>query len=276
MARLAGSGLRAGIGIITLTLWCVVMPASFYLARLFGYSKLHKIPMLFHRGCCVIMGLRVNSSGELCSTPPTLFICNHISYLDVFVLGGIVPGSFIAKSEVASWPVFGGLAKIQNTLFFERSGGKVAGQVAVMQQHFDDNGNLILFAEGTSTPGTHVGPFKSSLFHGAEKTRQRVRIQPVTIAYTEYEGRALSAQERDCFAWYATMPFVSHLVTVLALKPVGVELIFHAPVELNDFASRKDCAGYCQRVVAAGLDAANNQISPQELGSNNAECELQD
>lgn len=222
------------------------------------------------------MGLRVNIGGELCSTTPTLFVSNHISYLDVFVLGGIVPGCFIAKSEVASWPVFGSLAKIQNTLFFERNGGKVAGQLAVMQQHFDGNGNLILFPEGTSSPGTHVEPFKSSLFHGAEQAQQRLLIQPLTIAYTEYEGRMLSAQERDCFAWYASMPFVAHLLTVLGLKPVRVELIFHAPVELNDFASRKDCAGYCQRVVAAGLDAANNRFLNARALGNHAEYELQD
>ncbi|MGI9286645.1 MAG: lysophospholipid acyltransferase family protein [Pseudomonadales bacterium] len=251
------------------------MPASFYLAKLLGYRKLQKIPMLFHRGCCWIMGLRIGVSGDLCNTTPTLFVSNHISYLDVFVLGGIVPGSFIAKSEVSKWPVFGSLAKIQNTLFFERHGGKVAGQVVVMQQHFDGNGNLILFPEGTSTPGTHVEPFKSSLFHGAEQTQQRVRIQPLTVAYTHYDGKVMDAEERDCFAWYATMPFVSHLVNVLGLKPVQVELIFHAPVELTDFASRKDCAQFCQQAVTAGLKAANNGINLQEVGGN-AEFELQD
>ncbi len=267
MAKPVVSRARTVVGVITLGLWCVLMPAIFYLARLFGYRKLQSIPMLFHRGCCRILRLRVNVSGAMSTAGPMLFVCNHISYLDVFVLGGIVPGCFIAKSEVAAWPVFGALAKIQNTLFFERHGGKVAGQLAVMQQHFDGDGNLILFPEGTSTPGTHVELFKSSLFHGAEQASKRVFIQPLTVAYTRYEGRLLSAAERDCFAWYATMPFVSHLLTVLGLKPVQVELIFHPPVEFNQFGSRKECAHYCYKVVADGLRRANNEDNLQEINS---------
>ncbi len=275
MAKPVASLPRTLVGVVTLGLWCVFMPAVFYLARLLRYRKLQKIPMLFHRGCCRIIGLKVNVSGAMCSARPTLFVCNHISYLDVFILGGIVPGSFIAKAEVAGWPVFGALAKIQNTLFFERHGGKVVGQLAVMRQHFDGRGNLILFPEGTSTPGTYVEPFKSSLFSGAEQARQRVRIQPLTVAYTRYQGRVMNTAERDCFAWYATMPFVSHLVTVLGLQPVQVELIFHATVELDEFASRKECAHYCHTVVAEGLRAANNEDNLQEVGSD-VEFELRD
>ena len=275
MAKPAVSRARTVVAAIALGLWCVVLPASFYIAKLFGYRKLQNIPMLFHRGCCRIVGLRVNVSGAMSSARPTLFVCNHISYLDVFVLGGIVPGSFIAKSEVAAWPVFGALAKIQNTLFFERHGGKVAGQLAVMQQHFDDDESLILFPEGTSTRGIHVEPFKSSLFHGAEQASKRVFIQPLSVAYTRYEGRVMSSAERDSFAWYATMPFVSHLLTVLGLQPVQVELIFHSPVEFNQFGSRKECAHYCYKVVAEGLRRANNEDNSQE-SNRHAQYELQE
>lgn len=265
MASVAVSWPRAAVGLLTLTAWCVIMPACFYGARLLRYRNLQKIPMVFHRGCCRILGLDVHLNGELGGDEPTLFVSNHISYLDVFVLGGLVPGSFIAKAEVANWPVFGALAKIQNTLFFERRGGRVAGQLELMRAHFDSARNLILFPEGTSTPGTRVEPFKSSLFHGAEQTRQTVTIQPLTIAYTRYQGRPLSAAERDCFAWYATMPFVSHLITVLGLSSVQVELIAHAPVKLAEFADRKECALYCQRTIANALRAANRQHNLQEI-----------
>jgi 1-acyl-sn-glycerol-3-phosphate acyltransferase len=60
---------------------------------------------------------------------PTLYISNHISYLDIFVLGSILPGTFIAKSEIAKWPLFGQLARLQNSLFIERRSQKVGSQI---------------------------------------------------------------------------------------------------------------------------------------------------
>ncbi len=240
-----------------LVVWGLLMVATFYVAKSLRYSGLEKIPRLFHRGCCVIFGIRVVTFGELCQKRPCLYVGNHISYLDVFVLGGIVPGYFIAKSDVASWPVLGRLARLQNTLFFERDRRRAAVQITIMKEHLRKGGNLILFPEGTSTYGTSVKPFKSSLFQAAEIEEQQVVIQPMTVSYTRCRGVAMSAQYRDYFAWYDTMPFFSHFLGALGAPNVTVEIHFAAPVLVSDFDSRKACAAHCwaesQRLLTKSL-----------------------
>jgi 1-acyl-sn-glycerol-3-phosphate acyltransferase len=202
------------------------------------------------------MGLKLEVRGDLSLARPTLFISNHISYTDIFVLGGIAPGNFIAKSEVAGWPVLGNLARIQDTLFFERKGRHARSQVNVMRTHMTNGGNLILFPEGTSTEGTHVEPFKSSLFSATDlESKQQALIQPVTISYTRYQGEPMSQDIREYYAWYGTTPFSPHFFEMLGMHSARVELIFHPPVKLNEFESRKSCAEYCQQLISKSLTA---------------------
>lgn len=248
--------LRVIFSTLLLMVWCVLMLCLFVFWRLVHQSSIEKLYFIFHGGCCCLFNLHCKVEGEISHRRPTLFLSNHISYLDVFVLGKYIPAFFIAKSEVAGWPILGWLAKVQNTLFFERSGKKVKQQMSVMSEHFNRKGNLILFPEGTSTEGEHVERFKSSLLQSAELAEDDVQIQPVTVAYTRYEGKVMDRQQRDQYAWYATMPFASHFFNVLGMGKAEVKIIFHTPVTLTTFSSRKECAQYCQSQVASGLVAA--------------------
>ena len=197
--------------------------------------------------------MRCQTIGKPCTHRPSLFLGNHISYLDIFVYGSFIPGYFIAKSEVANWPILGWLAKVQNTLFFERKGRKVRGQLQVMSEQFEKRGNLILFPEGTSTEGEHVEPFKPSLLQAIEKADASVVIQPMTIAYTHYQNRPMTKAMRDHYAWYGTMPFASHFFHAMGLAKSQVVVQFHPPVSLDQFNTRKDCAHYCWQQVASAL-----------------------
>ena len=235
-------------------LWILLMPMLFFLVRFIGHPGYTSLPHYFHRGVQVILGLDVMFSGELNHSEPTLFVSNHISYLDVFVLGGI-RAYFIAKSEVASWPILGQLARFQNTLFFERSVGRARHQLEVMKTHLSQKNSLILFPEGTSTEGTHVEPFKSSLFEAAnlKDAKIRVTIQPITVAYTHQAGRKMNKSMRDQYAWYATMPFFPHFKNLFALKKVEVKVHFHPVCYLDEFETRKQCAQHCEQLVSAKL-----------------------
>ena len=234
------------------------MPLLFSSVRLTGFSGYKALPHYFHRGVQIILGLRVTFSGEQSGFKPTLFVSNHISYLDVFVLGEI-RAYFIAKSEVANWPVLGVLARFQNTLFFARDKAKARQQLAIMQDHLAQNKNLILFAEGTSTEGTHVEPFKSSLFAAADiaSVSLPVAIQPITVAYTHQVGRKMDQSTRDYYAWYARMPFWPHFKTLFTLRYVSVKVHFHPVCYLEQFKSRKLCAQHCRNLVAEKLDFFN-------------------
>ena len=257
--RVVFNPLRMVVTAVSLCLWIILMLLVFGGVRLFAPAKLPGFFQCFHRGCCRILALRYQTHGQLCQHRPTLFLSNHISYLDIFVLGGAIPGHFIAKSEVASWPVLGWLAKVQNTLFFERKGRQVRSQLSVMATHFNGGGNLILFPEGTSTEGEHVEPFKSSLLQSVEQSQCVVMIQPVTIAYCSYRGKTMTPQIRDKFAWYGDMPFASHLFGAMAMGPVQISVVFHAPIQLTDFSARKDCAFYAWQQVFEGLNQQLNQ-----------------
>ena len=250
---------RSVVSALWLTLWLVMMLLVNLIFRWCLPKSLDRFYQVFHGVCARAFGMRCQIKGELSTTKPTLFLANHISYLDVFVLGSVLPGYFIAKSEVAGWPVLGWLAKVQNTLFFERNGRKVQGQLQIMAEHFNRQGNLILFPEGTSTEGEHVEPFKSSLLQSIEQAQQAVVIQPVTVAYTRYRGQAMNRFIRDHYAWYAKMPFSSHFFSALGLAASEVEVILHPPVALSDFASRKACAAHCWQQVAGGLEQALKQ-----------------
>ena len=104
------------IRVITLALWIICIPLVFMLVRFLRVPGHMKIPHKFHGGTCRILGIEVIESGEMSQARPTLYLSNHVSYLDIFILGRL-PAYFIAKAEVASWPVFGKLAQFQNTLF---------------------------------------------------------------------------------------------------------------------------------------------------------------
>lgn len=231
------------------------MPLLFLAAKFLRIKGHTQLPHIFHKGTCRILGINVVVSGLMSTARPTLYASNHVSYIDVFVLG-FLPAYFIAKSEVANWPVFGQLARFQNTLFIERKAGQAKAHLKVMQDHLLSGNSLTLFAEGTSTNGTHVQPFKSSLFEAANlgDAKSRVAIQPVTVCYTHYNGEKIIDQAlRDHYAWYATMPFLSHFLNLFPLKKVDAKVHFHPVCYLDEFNTRKQCAEHCQKLVSDKL-----------------------
>ena len=171
------------------------MPLLYFILRFLHVPGVYQVMLpMFHRGVCWILGLKVETMGEMSEDRPTLFISNHISYIDIFITG-YMPTFFVAKSEVANWPVFGKMANIQNTLFIERNPKKARQQIEVLRSHLTQGNNLTLYPEGTSTNGTYVERFKSTLFAAAENVDgPRVGIQPMTVAYTHHAGEPIVDQ----------------------------------------------------------------------------------
>ncbi len=223
-----------------------------------GWSLRKRLPNWYHRKCCRILGFEVETIGEITDWRPRLFVCNHISYLDITILGACIKGSFIAKSEVASWPFFGLLAKLQETVFVIRDPRKVAGQTDGIQQRIEAGDDLILFAEGTSGDGNYVLPFKSALFSVPERMAadKGLVIQPITIAYTRLDGLPMGRYLRPFFAWYGDMELAQHLWRAVGMGRVTVTVQFHPTVEPVKFPSRKALSNHCHATVSKGLAAA--------------------
>lgn len=211
----------------------------------------------YHQACCVLAGIKVTVRGQVDHAAPTLFVANHVSYLDIMVLGSCLNGAFVAKSEVARWPFFGILAKLSRTVFVERRRSKAGQGRDDLTKRLSEGKNLILFPEGTSSDGTRVLPFRSSLFAvGAVRADPPLLVQPISITYTGLDGMPLERCFRPFYAWYGDMELAGHLWHALSMGVLSVRVDCHAPVLFEQFADRKALALYCQRQVARGVSQA--------------------
>lgn len=232
----------------------VLVPVQF-VYQIFRPNDLFRIPMLFHRTLLRMLGFRIRLHGDAASTVPVLFVANHASYLDIPVLSSILPASFVAKAEVASWPLIGFLAKMQNTVFIERRTTQAKKQSNILRTHLENKRSLIVFPEGTSSDGLKVLPFKSSLFSIVEEKLldNVLMVQPISIACTELDGLPMTRGWRPFYAWYGDMTLVPHLWNVFKLGQFTIDVIFHAPVQPQSFADRKELSVYCQQQVVHGI-----------------------
>src|SRR5215472_16762732 len=230
------------------------------------------LPVFYHRCCCRILGLRVRAVGSPTARRPVLFAANHVSYIDITVLGSVIPGSFIAKTEVADWPFFGWLAKLQRSVFVDRQARNTPAQRDAISERLAAGDALILFPEGTSGDGNRALPFKSALFAAAQRGEgiPEVVIQPVSLAYTRLDGIPIGRLYRPFFAWYGSVELASHLWSMVGLGTVEVVVEFHPSTFLQDCGSRKALANYCHARVSGGVAAAlfdRPQPMPQPPGS---------
>ncbi|HEY5606790.1 MAG TPA: lysophospholipid acyltransferase family protein, partial [Alphaproteobacteria bacterium] len=199
-----------------------------------------RLPRYYHRICCRILGFRIERTGTISTKRPTLFIANHTSYLDITILGALLEAGFVAKAEISGWPLFGLLAKLQRCVFVERRGVRAGEQRDQLRQRLDARHNIVLFPEGTSHDGNWVRPFKTALFAAAEHVVDGapVTVQPVSVAYTRFDGYPLGRTFRPFYAWYGDMEMMSHIFQALGIGTLTVEVQFHEPVTLAQFASR--------------------------------------
>jgi len=252
------SPLRGFLRLTAYLAWTIVcMPVQ--AALLLLKSPLRAtFPMAYHRTCMAIIGIDLELRGKRCRDHPVLFAVNHSSYLDITLLGALMPVSFVAKSEVADWPLYGWLAKLQRTVFVERNARRVNEQRAEMVARLARGEDLVLFPEGTSSDGNRVLPFKSALLSAAEvgiKGRQ-VNVQPVSIAYTHLDGIPLGRHFRPFYTWFGDMEMASHIWQMIALGKLRVVVEFHPPITIAEAGSRKVLAERCWQAVAAGVSSA--------------------
>lgn len=214
----------------------------------------------YYRVSAKVIGLKVVVRGVQSTAKPQLVVANHVSYFDIVVIGSQVAGDFVAKADIAKWPVFGVMAKAGRSVFIDRRRSATSNARDQIQERLDDGDTLIMFPESTSGDGNTMKPFKSALFTVAERfvtdsdgKTHNVVVQPVSIAYTRLNGLPLGVGWRPFVAWYGDMEMAPHLWHVAKLGLLTVELTFHPPVALSDFANRKALAAHCDRVVRTGM-----------------------
>ncbi len=237
---------------LAVTLLC--MPLQWLLLKLRSGAA-RTFPHRYHRFVAALFGMHIKVIGTPVTGEGVLMVANHTSWADIVIFSAVAPISFVAKSEVASWPFFGTLARLQRTVFVERARRTATGEIRdAIRDRLLAGDALVLFPEGTSHDGNTVLPFKSALLGAAEArlaSGAHVKVQPVSTAFTGLHGLPMGRETRPLFAWYGDMEMLPHLWEALRAGPLDVVVQFHQPLSL-DRMDRKTLAARAQQIVQTG------------------------
>ena len=216
----------------------------------------------YYRVLCSLLRIRVRIVGEPVRDRPVLFVSNHVSWADILAIGSIMPVAFVSKSEVANWPLVGATARLQRTVFVDRARRSQTGEaIAEMVKRLADGVSVVLFAEGTSSDGNRVLPFRSALIGAVREAAARaaggVLIQPVSIGYTLQHGIPMGRQHRPLVAWYGDLDFMPHIKALIARGAIDAVISYGEPIATDGGTDRK--------ILAKQLEDAVRQLNTTTL-----------
>ncbi len=206
------------------------------------------LPMLFHRIVTRLFGVRIHLTAPLPADRPLLIVTNHISWLDIPVLSTLAPMSFVAKAEMATWPLFGWLARMQRTIFVAREERRKAGaQADEIADRLAAHEIIVLFPEGTTSDGNTLLPLKTPLFEAAKlalaKTGlERATVLPIALRYDRLHGLPVGRAERVQIAWPGEIGLGENLLPLVAKGALDVTVHCGAPLHLDAQSNRKTIA----------------------------------
>lgn len=235
-------------GLVAGLLFCVPLH---YLWKLLGLRPIWPQVFLAYAGRCA--GLKVRVEGQPLQGR-ILFAANHVSWLDILVLGGAAPVSFIAKDEVEGWPVIGWLASLNETIHVVRQARHARGQADQLRETLIRGRAVALFPEGTTDAGIETLPFRPSLFASLYPELPGVLVQPVAIDYDEVA--------RD-IAWVGDEGMGVNARRIFS-RPgrIPVALRFLSPIDPATVPDRKALATQARDQVVAALEASVTAADP--------------
>lgn len=180
---------------------------------------------------------------------PALWVCNHISWLDILILAGSNTVDFIAKIEVKEWPVIGSIVKKTGTIFIHRENKfQTYRSLPILQKRIRSGSSIIVFPEGTTTTGLSTLPFKSMFYQAA--IRENAMIQPVALQYFDSEGEVTEAA-----AFVGDDSFVNSFKRIIKQPKITVIMHFLPALSASEY-HRKQLADLSQKAI-------NNKLTQQ-------------
>lgn len=229
----------------------LAMPLMWVISR---FAPTHRFRLLnaSSRLLLRIIGVRFLVKGAPSLSRPLLLVSNHTSYLDVLLLGAVLPVRFTPKSDIAKWPVVGAICRMIGCVFIDRKATRTTDNQEKLVEALEQGACVSLFPEGTTNDGKRVLPFRSSYFSLAERTftGRALAVQPAVIRYTRINGMPVGHADKPLIAWYGDMDLVPHAAALLKLGVIDAEIEFLPQVEEGTFENRKALAAHCQRVIA--------------------------
>jgi len=255
--------LRATLRLGAFLVWCVGAFVATLLAQLvilvtpsIGVPVKRVVSRVWARGVCQIIGLRVEVQGQP-PMPPFILVSNHLSYVDIVTLMSVLPAVFVAKSEVAGWPLLGQLSRVASTIFVDRQNRKDVVRVnADIDRILARGEGLIMFPEGTSSRGRDVLPFRSSLLQPACTTGH-----PVNYASVSYRTPAGAPPAEMSVCWWGDMTFGNHFWGLLQLPSIEGSVSFGNRSVAAD--SRHELARSLQSAVSESFTPVSDALAAE-------------
>lgn len=244
--------IRAAALIAALLAFIIAGIPLMWLAQRLGWRLRHSLPVLFHRTILSLIGIQVTVWGTLRPEKPQMLVVNHISWTDILVFGSLTPVCFLAKSEVAGWPVFGLFARLQGAVFVNRGRRRlIPGVNEQLRARLAAGEVVVLFAEATTGDGTRLLKFHSPHFAAltASAGAGEALLQPAALCYTRRNGLPLDRGGRSDVAWYGDTALAPHLWGLLTGGPIECAVAFAAPAVVTQGLDRKALAAASRTMV---------------------------
>lgn len=255
---------------------CVIQISCMFLP-----GKIHQhFPLFFWRTVCHIMGINIRTLGAIAGHVSrradgrrVVFVANHTSWIDILVLGAVLPAFFIAKADVRHWPFIGFLTRLGSTIYITRNRQEAGQNVRDILQRLNEGYNIAFFPEGTTSDGSSVRPFLTSLFAIAKPTSKKTQdeldlpsllIQPVSLTYDRLEGLPVGRSRRaSVFSWFGDMYLVPHVWSLGKWRSMRASVLFHEPLKPESFPTRKALSNASYDLIRKGNEALRqNRIDP--------------
>jgi 1-acyl-sn-glycerol-3-phosphate acyltransferase len=224
-------------------------------AQRLGSRVGEKTPVLFQRLLCAGLGVKVRRHGDFSPASQQLVVVNHVSWLDIPILGSLTPLSFLAKKEIGDHFIGRELVALQGVVYVDRRRRACIPSVnARMVERMHSGSPVVLFAEATTGDGNRLLRFRSSHF---EAIRQAARadnagpavIQPVFLDYSRLGGLPMARSDRPRIAWYGDMTFLPHLLQYIGGGGVTCDVYCGAPIRIFPDMDRKTAARLTEAAV---------------------------
>ncbi|MCX5567676.1 lysophospholipid acyltransferase family protein [Kaistia nematophila] len=250
MGRLRLAAILAGLLLTTL----VLLPVQLFAIR-FRPKLAARVPMWWQRVAARCLGLRVRVEGTPATDRPLLIVSNHVSWVDIVTLGSLLPVSFVAKSEVGGWPVVKWLARLQRSVFIDRTRRTATAAASnAIAARLAGGEALVLFAEGTTGDGISILPFRSALVGAAREAGggdRPIVVQPVAIVYVGFQGLPIDRSRMAEIAWHGDMDLAPHLVGLIDIGAVDAVVAFGEPIVFGPDVDRKQVTASAEAEVRA-------------------------
>lgn len=259
--------LRALLFVLAMAFFVILVSPLQARARAAGSAIQHWIQKFFCRTMCRVIGIEVEAVGELGARAPRFVVANHVSWTDIIAIASLYPLVFLAKGEVKNWPVLGFLARLQGTIFVDRSRRQDIPKVnAALARELREGKDLVVFAEGTSSDGVTVLKFNASHFamlHELARAPESCAVAVIPVAFA-YFPRDVGEGKPIDVGWYADMTFLPHLWSLMSRGGARCKILFGAPIDPAAYPDRKALAEATQASVAQLLANAF-RVGPETI-----------